>query len=76
MSNTHLIKERRLPLWAIGSTAIGVPLMVALLALVAPKGGIQGDGMESGATTEWVENQSVDRASRVSYDCTVPPRGS
>ena len=37
MLNTHLTNEREVPWWAIGAPAIGVPLMVALLALTAPK---------------------------------------
>jgi hypothetical protein len=36
MIHTHIDKERAIPLWAlIGAPLVGVPLMVALLALMA-----------------------------------------
>ncbi len=57
MLNTHMTKEREVPLWAIGAPAIGVPLMVALLALTAPVHETPVDGAGLGATTEQVERQ-------------------
>ena len=48
MLNTHMTKEREVPLWAIGAPAIGVPLMVALLALTAPMHETPVDGADLG----------------------------
>ena len=64
MLNTHLSERREAPLWAVlGAPLIGVPLMVALLALTAPKQGTRVDAPEAGATTEQVEDQVADHAS-------------
>ncbi len=76
MLNTHMTKEREVPLWAIGAPAIGVPLMVALLALTAPKHETPVDRADLGATTEQVEGQAVDHASGLSADCTEQPSSS
>ena len=76
MLNTHMTKEREVPLWAIGAPAIGVPLMVALLALTAPKHETPVNGADQGATTEQVERQAVDHASGLPVDCTEQPSSS
>ena len=71
MLNTHMTKEREVPLWAIGTPAIGVPLMVAFLVLTAPKHETPPvDGADLGATTEQVERQAVDHASGLASHCT------
>ena len=70
MLNTRMTKDREIPLWAIGAPAIGVPLMVALLALTAPKHETPVDGADPGATTEQVERQAADHAFGVPSDCT------
>ena len=65
------------PLWAaIGAPAIGVPLMVALLALTAPKHETPADAADPGAMTERVERQPVDHALGLPADCTEQPSSS
>jgi hypothetical protein len=76
MLNTHMSKERELPLWAIGAPAIGIPLMVALLALTAPKYERPVDGADLGAPTEQVERQAAHQASSLPSDCIEPPSSS
>ena len=61
MLNTHMTKEREVPSWAIGAPAIGVPLMVALLALTAPTHETPVDEADMGIRTE----QDVPRAAGV-----------
>ncbi|MCH7531487.1 MAG: hypothetical protein IIB36_06925 [Gemmatimonadetes bacterium] len=69
MLNTHISERREVPLWAaLGAPLIGVPLMVALLALTAPKQETPVDAPEAGATTELVEEQVVDHASCLPAD--------
>ena len=64
MINTHISERREVPLWAVlGAPLIGVPLMVALLALTAPKQDTQLDAPEADATAEQVEDQVADHAS-------------
>ena len=76
MLNPHMTKERGVPLWAIGVPAILVPLMVALLALTAPKHETPAGGADLGATMEQVERQAVDHAFGLPGDCTEPPSSS
>ena len=76
MLNTRLTNEREVPWWAIGAPAIGVPLMVAVLALTAPKHETPVDGTDLGATTEQVERQAVDHASSLPAHCTEQPSSS
>ena len=76
MLNTHLTNDGEVPWWAIGAPAIGVPLMVALLALTAPKQETPVDGTDLGATTEQVERQAVDHALSVPAHCTGQPSNS
>ena len=68
MLNTQMIKGREVPLWAIGATAIGVPLMVALLALTAPKQETPVEWPEAGATTGQLEDQAIDHAAGLDTD--------
>ena len=70
MLNVHLTNEREVPWWAIGAPAIGVPLMIALLALTAPKPETPVDGTDLGVTTEQVDRQAVDHAFSVPTHCT------
>ena len=77
MLNTHLTNEREVLWWAkIGAPAIGVPLMVALLALTAPKHETPVGGTDLGATTEQVERQAVDHAFSLPGHCTGQPSSS
>lgn len=76
MLNPHMTKERGFPLWSIGVPAIGVPLMVALLALTAPKQETPCDAPDLGATTEQVERQAADDASGLTAECTEQPISS
>ena len=76
MFNTRITKERGVPLWAIGAPAIGVPLMVALLALVAPRREMPVEGVDLRPTIEKVERQAMNHASGLSSDCTLLPSGS
>ncbi len=56
MMNAHLSEKRAVPWWAaIGAPLVGVPLMVGLLALVAPKD----SGPEAKTDDEWQEIESV-----------------
>ncbi len=75
MLSTHISKKREVPLWAaLGAPLIGVPLMVALLALTAPKQETPVDAPEAGVTTEQVEDQAVDHAYRLPADYIQQPK--
>ncbi len=76
MLNTHMTKEREIPFWAIAVPAIGVPLMVALLALTAPTHETPVDEADMGTTTEQVARQTVDDAPGLPADCTERPSSS
>jgi len=77
MLNAHVSKERQVPLWALGAPAIGVPLMVALLALTAPKRETPVGAADPGAPhTEQVERQAVDHAFGLHAECTEQPSSS
>ena len=65
MHSTHISRERQLPLWAIGAPAIGVPLMVALLSLTAPKQ----ETPDAGALMEQVQGQAF--ATPLSFPPTI-----
>ena len=73
MLNTHMTTQREVPWWAIGAPAVGVPIMVALLALTAPKHEAAVDGTDLGATTEQVERQA---SSGFPAHCSGRPRKS
>jgi hypothetical protein len=70
MYNARVGQERGVPLWAFVVPAIGVPLMVALLSLTAPKLEESVGGADLGATPEQLEWQAADRASGLTSDCT------
>ncbi len=70
MLNAHMGQERGVPLWAFAAPAIGVPLMVAILALTAPKHEGSVGGPDLGAITEQVDWQALDHASALTSDCT------
>jgi len=75
MLNTHIRERGDVPLWAaIGAPLIGVPLMVALLALTAPKHEAPVDGAEAGVTTEHVADQAVGHASSLAADYIQQPK--
>ena len=77
MLNTLSNERREVPLWAaIGAPLVGVPLLVALLALTAPKQETQVDGAEVSATTEQVEDVSVGHAASAGADYTKQPNRS
>ena len=75
MLNTRMTKEEA-PWWAVGAPAIGVPLMVAVLALTAPKRETPVDGADLGPTTEQLDRQAGDHASVRPSECTERPSGS
>ena len=61
MIHAHIDEKRAVPAWAaIGAPLIGVPLMVALLALTAPADEAPPVEMDVGAKIEQVEVQTVD----------------
>ena len=75
MLNIHISERREVPLWAaLGAPLIGVPLMVALLALTAPKQETRVNAPEAAATTEQVEDQVVDHASGLTADYIQQPK--
>ncbi len=68
MVNTR-IKEPGVPLWAMALPAIGVPLMVALLALTVPKPDTSVEALGNGEITEVVERQAVELVSGLPAHC-------
>ncbi len=76
MLNTHMSKERDVPWWAIGAPAIGVPLMVALLALTAPKHETLVDGTDLVVSMEQVERPAADHAFSLPTHGTGQPSSS
>ena len=65
MIRAHINAEKAVPLWAlIGAPLVGVPLMVALLSLVAPAETAPPGEPEAGVKTEQVEVQAVDAVFR------------
>ena len=76
MLNTNVGGRREVPLWALGTPLIGVPLMVAVLAVTAPRHETRVDGAEQSARTEQVERQAVDHASSLSTHCSKQPSRS
>ena len=56
MIHAHIDTEKAPPLWAlIGAPLVGVPLMVALLALTAPAAPVPAGDTEGVIRTEQVE---------------------
>jgi len=76
MLNTHITEERGVPLWAMGVPAIGVPLMVALLALTAPSHESPADGADPGAPTEQLERHAADQGFGLASECAEWPSSS
>ena len=77
MLNTHVNERREVPLWAaVGAPLLGVPLLVALLAVTAPKQEMPVDEAKADATTEQVEDQAVDHAASLRADHMEPPNRS
>jgi hypothetical protein len=69
MIHAHLDKQKAVPLWAaIGAPLIGVPLMVALLALMAPAESPVVIEPDAGVTTEQVDVRPVDQEIEVGCD--------
>jgi len=61
MIHAHIDERRAIPAWAaIGAPLLGVPLMVALLALVDPADRAPSPEMDLGAKVEQVEVQAID----------------
>ncbi|MDA0329883.1 MAG: hypothetical protein O2958_12860 [Gemmatimonadetes bacterium] len=62
MIQAHIDNKKSVPLWAIvGAPLIGVPLMVALLALTTPAGVPEATDIEAGIEIEQVDVQSVEQ---------------
>ncbi len=60
MINAHINEKQGAPWWvAIAAPLVGVPLMVALLALASPQGNEPTAEPEIGVRTEQVEPQVV-----------------
>ena len=63
MIHAHISKEKAVPLWAvIGAPLVGVPLMVALLSLVAPAETAPTGEPWAGFETQQVEAQEADQS--------------
>ncbi len=61
MIHAHIDKSRAIPAWAaLGAPLIGIPLMVALLALAGPSDRTPADTHDALLSTETVEAQAVD----------------
>jgi hypothetical protein len=60
MIHAHIDKSRAVPAWAaLGAPLIGIPLMVALLALAGPSDRTPADAHDALMSTETVEAQAV-----------------
>lgn len=74
MIQAHIEKERAVPLWAaVGAPLLGIPLMVALLSLVAPAQDAPVTERDASQTTEQVDVQAVDRTIGTDEDSTEYP---
>ena len=74
MIHARMDREKVVPLWAaIGAPLVGVPLMVALLALAAPGGTAPASEPDAGMRTEQVEAETVDHAIDTGADCKEQP---
>ena len=63
MITVRMKRDSAVPWWAaLGAPLVGVPLMVALLALVAPEKEAHRAEPEAGFATEQVEPRTVDHA--------------
>lgn len=63
MTQMPLNKDKAPPVWAVlGAPLVGVPIMVALLALTAPKGEPAGE-LVPGHAVEQIDTPVVDPAS-------------
>lgn len=72
MINAHVNRDQAAPLWAVlGAPLVGVPLMVALLALSAPAQEAPREELDAGVATEQVEVQPIDRAIEAPVDCAT-----
>jgi hypothetical protein len=70
MIHTHLNNDKAVPLWAaLGAPLVGVPLMVALLAITAPAK--PAAEVEAGADVEKIE--VIEPAADVREDCGLQP---
>lgn len=62
MIHAHIKKDIAVPIWAaIGAPLIGVPLMVALLALSAPAETAPAGEPDAAIKTEYFQVQSIDQ---------------
>jgi hypothetical protein len=63
MTTRPMKKERSAPLWAVlGAPLVGVPLMVGLLSLAAPKHAGTASTPEAGLAIQQVRSQADDSA--------------
>jgi hypothetical protein len=72
MLNIRPSVERGIPLWAFGAPLVGVPIMVALLAIATPRAA----GFEEQTTIEVLQIQELAEASTTAHDCTLRPNDS
>jgi hypothetical protein len=62
MIHAHIDKKRAVPAWAaVGAPLIGIPLMVALLAIAGPSDRERLGAQDAVLSTETVEAQVVDQ---------------
>ena len=73
MIHARINKERAVPWWAaVLAPVVGVPAMVALLALAGPDKAAPVGELESGVATEQVETKAVDQTLERRAEQTEP----
>ena len=74
MIRARMDTQKAVPIWAaIGAPLVGVPLMVALLALAAPAATVPAGEPDADTKTEQVEVQTVDQTLDARTDCEEQP---
>jgi hypothetical protein len=72
--NAHIDDKRPVPLWAaLGAPLVGIPLMVAILAVAAPSNATGTVEPEAGSQTEQMEASVADWAVDSGADCEELP---
>ena len=66
MLNLRTRAQRGVPLWAFGAPLVGVPIMVAFLAIATPRAA----SVEQPTTIEVLEPQELAEASALTHDCS------
>lgn len=72
MLNVRTSAERGVPLWAFGAPLVGVPIMVALLAIAAP----HAVGFEQETTIEELQVQELAQTTAPTHECATPSNDS